>query len=698
MMMRPRPQWWPYAVLFAEVLVFYRRVLFDFSYVIPWDLRYYHFPMLAFVARSLRAGELPLWDPYSYCGFPIYANLTAQLFYPPTLVILFLSNWLAPRHLLYFVELQLIGHVLLAGVFTYWLLKRLGLTAVAATTGATVYQLGAFFASQAQHLGAIDAAAWLPLALWSIVSLASEPRLRYLAVLAFSLAMSILSGYPAVTAVVFAGAFALAVLYIAFRLARPKLLLYVLGAVIWSVALSSIQMLPTLELTRLSVAKFRTSFLGTGGGMWPQALVSLVLPNHYSLFDLSHYSQSPNPTFMYTYCGIVGLALAIMGITRRSRLSGVFAVLTIIGAFAMLGDHTPAGRAVLLMLPRVVRGSIYPEFALALFTIGMAVLAGLGAQKTGRGLLALVVLAATAADLIAVGSSRPMNTASTKLEAGVTHEYFDGSRELLERVRGLVNQNVPPWRMDTIKDSMFWSSTQALVEVPSANGNDPFALERYIAVRISFVANGVRWGRYYEVADPDSPLLSLLNVRYLLSRAPFNDPRRPKIADVPAGAVYENPDVLPRFFLVNRIERAGGLEQSVSVMRSAQFRPGEFAAVEGAPVFEQQENVAGDPPVRVLHYAPREIVLETAAGHPAFLVTSESYYPGWHAYVDGREQPLYVTNTAFRGMALPAGTHRIEMRFNPPILWRGAFISAVALALLLLVAASAIIIRRPWTS
>src|SRR5205814_2579514 len=134
---------------------------------------------------------------------------------------------------------------------------------------------------------------------------------------AFSLAMSILAGYPAVTAVVFAGALALAVLYIAFRLARPKLLLYVLGAVIWSVALSSIQMLPTLELTRLSVAKFRTSFLGTGGGMSPQALVSLVLPYHYSIFDLSHYSQSPNPTFMYTYCGLVGMALAIIGGTRR---------------------------------------------------------------------------------------------------------------------------------------------------------------------------------------------------------------------------------------------------------------------------------------------------------------------------------------------------------------------------------------------
>lgn len=697
-MMRARRQWWPYGVLIAEVLLFYRRVLFDFTYVIPWDLRYYHFPMLAFMARSLRAGELPLWDPYSYCGFPIYANFTAQLFYPPTLAAIFLSNWLAPQHLFYFVELQLIGHVLLAGVFTYWLLKRLGLSAVAATTGATVYQLGAFFTSQTQHLGAIDAAAWLPLALWSIVSLASEPRLGYAAVLAFSLAMSILSGYSAVTAFVLAGAFALALLYIAFRLARPKLLLYVLGAVIWSMALSGIQLLPTLELTRLGIAKFRTSFLGTGGGMWPQALVSLVLPNHYSLFDLSQYSQAPNPTFMYTYCGLVGLALAILGAMRRSRVSGVFAVLTIIGTFAMLGDHTPVGRLGIMALPRVVRGSIYPEFALALFTMGMAVLAGLGAQRTGRGLLAFAVLAATAADLTAVGSSRPMNTTSTKVEPGVTHEYLDGSRELLERVRGLVNQNVPPWRIDTVKDSLLWASAQALIEVPTANGNDPFALERYIQVRISFVANGVPWGRYYEVSDPDSPLLNLLNVRYLLSRTPFSDRRRPKIADVPGGAVYENPDVLPRFFLVNRIEHAADMEQSVSVLRSAQFRPDEFAVVEGAPAFEQQENVAGNPPVRVIRYAPRDVVLETAAAHPAFLVTSEPYYPGWRAYVDGREQPLYITNTAFRGMPLPAGAHRIEMRFNPPILWHGAIISAVALAVLFWVAASAIIIRRPWIS
>src|SRR6185369_13213266 len=98
-----------------------------------------------------------------------------------------------------------------------------------------------------------------------------------------------------------------------------------------------------------------------------------------------------------TYCGLVGLALAVLGTARRSRLSGIFAVLTTLGGFAMLGDHTPVGMLGIKALPPAVRGSIYPEFALALFTMGVAVLAGLGTQKAGRGLLGFALLAATAA-------------------------------------------------------------------------------------------------------------------------------------------------------------------------------------------------------------------------------------------------------------------------------------------------------------
>src|SRR5215472_6348456 len=188
---------WPYAVLLAEVLAFYRRVLFVPGYVIPWDLRYYHFPIASFAARCFRDGTLPLWDPFAYCGMPLYANLSAQILYPPTIAAILASNWLQPEHLLYFLELQLVAHVLLAGVGAYWLLREVDLNPVAAVTGATVFQLGAFFASQTQHLGAIDAAAWLPVALAAVVRLGRGITAVWAGVLAYSLAMAILAGFPA---------------------------------------------------------------------------------------------------------------------------------------------------------------------------------------------------------------------------------------------------------------------------------------------------------------------------------------------------------------------------------------------------------------------------------------------------------------------------------------------------------------------
>ena len=56
------------------------------------------------LAGSFRRGELPLWDPFQYCGMPFYADLTAQLFYPPTLATIALSNLLGGTHLRYLLD------------------------------------------------------------------------------------------------------------------------------------------------------------------------------------------------------------------------------------------------------------------------------------------------------------------------------------------------------------------------------------------------------------------------------------------------------------------------------------------------------------------------------------------------------------------------------------------------------------------
>ena len=82
--------------------------------------------------------------------------------------------------------------------------------------------------------------------------------------------------------------------------------------------------------------------------------------------------------------------------------------------------------------------------------------------------------------------------------------------------------------------------------------------------------------------------------------------------------------------------------------------------------------------MKVLRYEPRTVLLEVDAAGPAFLVASEAHYPGWRAFMDGREVPLYYTNAGFRGLPVPAGKRNILMRFAPPLFWRAGLLSAVA--------------------
>ena len=88
--------------------------------------------------------------------------------------------------------------------------------------------------------------------------------------------------------------------------------------------------------------------------------------------------------------------------------------------------------------------------------------------------------------------------------------------------------------------------------------------------------------------------------------------------------------------------------------------------------------------VQVVSYAANQIRLRTHLAGEGFLVAADAWYPGWQALVDGRAVPLYIADVAFRGISVPAGDHRVEMRFVPRILYYSAAISGIALSWILI--------------
>jgi len=586
-------RWWAALWLLAEALIFWRHALF-LDYAIPWDLRSYHLAHASLYAEALGQGELPLWDPYSYSGRPVQANIQAQVFYPTMALTGWLGSLLGEEWLPDLLEMSVVFHVWLAGLFAYRLAIGRGLGQAAALAAGTVYMLSGFFAAHGQHLGAVIIAAWLPLVLDSIL------RRQHLA-LAVALSMSILGGMTPATVVAFALAAVLAVV-------RRQWMVF--GAMAGSVVLCAVQLGPTIELAGLSVAKYRADWVGEGGGVPLKALLSLVWPNVHGVFDPATYKEPYDLTFMYLYCGLAGLGLAVAGLKRSSV---GFAVMAVCGALFMQGEWMRY-----VWMPDLVRGSLYPQYAAPVFVLGLAMLAAVGMQRVpGKWKWAAVIVCA--ADLIAVSSGRPMNAMPLSQEPGITREHYQGNRETLAWVRALVGSR---WRLDTAGGTMAWAATAPVTRIFSANGYDPMALERTMQVRLGF-CKGERWGAYYEVEEPDSELLDQLSVRYLISRERLSVGWRE--IEVPGFFVYENADALPRF----RMEKGR---------------------------------------VEVLRYGLREVELVTEAAEPTYLVSSETHYPGWRAWVDGVERPLEYTNVAFRGMTVPAGRHHILWRFQPELL------------------------------
>jgi len=66
-----------------------------------------------------------------------------------------------------------------------------------------------------------------------------------------------------------------------------------------------------------------------------------------------------------------------------------------------------------------------------------------------------------------------------------------------------------------------------------------------------------------------------------------------------------------------------------------------------------------------------------------FLVVNDVQYPGWKAEVDGRPAPLWTANYLFQAVRVPAGEHRVSLRFAPGSVRAGAVLSLVTLAALL---------------
>ena len=109
----------------------------------------------------------------------------------------------------------------------------------------------------------------------------------------------------------------------------------------------------------------------------------------------------------------------------------------------------------------------------------------------------------------------------------------------------------------------------------------------------------------------------------------------------------------------------------------------------GVPVIGLAANALPSQPgtasatARIERDDPEHVVLRAANARPGVLVLTDVAYPGWQATVDGRETPIARVDFLLRGIALPPGRHRVELRYRP-LSWRVGWITSLVALLVLL--------------
>lgn len=683
-----------------------------------------------FATREVRAGRLPLWNPHCYCGAPFLAANNTEVLSPYRVL-----DYIAPGPTT--IAWNVMLRALVAGIGTFLFLRhalRLGFWASA--LGAWTLPLSGFQVIWTGYPPS-HAASWLPWTLLAADRVARRPFGFGVAGLAASVCLTLISGHAATgaQALVVTGIYYLFRLFATHGRAwqsgvgRAAILAGALGFG-FGAMLSAPQSLPTAGYLATSD---RVAQRSEGGvetdAQGLSALPQLVLPYCWGhSYDGGLYLDGGN-RLEHAATGYAGLLIALVlapfaFLSLRNRRSSrfflgllVFTLTPTIGipVLELVFGLPPlnllrnnrlvfaAGFTILTLgaigLDTLLRGNVQQRRPW--FAAWIAVLAGLAiwsfthdpelprstpqsaiaATKSMFGVGGLFCLVGVA--LWAVLWSRARLAANVAIAtAGLALV------ELLVMAWGVKPQNDPRLyypRIDVLEQIAAAEpgralgigclpsnllQTHGLNDPRGYDGADPAHLVRVIeAAQDPRGPAGTSYAKTQYFRPVRKGLADLLNIRYAIYPGRPQGGVKPRFRGEEHFVVESDP--APRPFVPQRVVTTDDLEQQFAGITKKSFDPRKVAFVEGVAA---KADCAGT--AEIVRELPNEIDIDCDMQTPGVVVLQDLWYEGWNAYVNGESVPVHRADYAFRAVEVPAGTSRLEFRYEPAA-WRNGLIACL---------------------
>ena len=176
----------------------------------------------------------------------------------------------------------------------------------------------------------------------------------------------------------------------------------------------------------------------------------------------------------------------------------------------------------------------------------------------------------------------------------------------------------------------------------------------------------------YQIAKNNLEILNMLNVKYVIQ----TDKEGKEIPII-------NPDANGNAWFVSKVELVKNADEEMKALDK--FNSKEVAVINGYEFGSRFKNDASSftkdstATISLDSYQSNNLKYTSNNSNKGLAVFSEMYYEkGWKAFIDGKETSIMRADFALRAIAVPAGKHSIEFKFEPQVVKTGGTITLVS--------------------
>ena len=263
-----------------------------------------------FAATSFKSGQLPLWNPYTFSGQPLLANVQSSVFYPLNIFYFLFNSKVA-------WVLLVVSQPILASIFCYLFCRSLKISRIGSAFSASAFIFTSYIITWLENVNIISSYLFLPVVLLACQKFYQNHKSRYIALGAVGLSLSVLAGHPQ-TAIYIYITFAAFWLFKWFFQERQGKNLMALGQILLlSVGLSAIQIFPTVAFYKQSPVSLEFAKQVFDEFLIPyQNLITFLAPDFFGHPATNNF-WSRNYGDFNPYIGVIPLVLAAVGIYKN---------------------------------------------------------------------------------------------------------------------------------------------------------------------------------------------------------------------------------------------------------------------------------------------------------------------------------------------------------------------------------------------